>query len=138
MEAVFFVCPPEAAHDVRSIDDVPGEPAGEPLAVASPGALAGLVQALGAESRGALRQLRDATCQSFPVWAFARGLASALASLDEREIDAVAERWLATHARELGDVDLYELSLCVAGLRNALGASAEDARLFVLLEEKAW
>jgi hypothetical protein len=138
MEAIFFVCGAGEAHDVRSSDDVPGEPAAEPLAVASPGALAGLVHALAPEARGALRQLRDATCQSFPVWTFARELASALASLDEREVDAIAERWLASHADDLGDADLYELSLCIAGLRDALGASADGARLFVLLEEKAW
>ena len=67
-----------------------------------------------------------------------REFASALASLDEREVDAIAERWLASHADDLGDADLYELSLCIAGLRDALGASADGARLFVLLEEKAW
>jgi len=137
MDAVFFVCAPEAARQVRSIDDV-GEPAGDPLAVESPGALAGLISALDAEPRSALRQLRDATCQSFPIWTFAGACTASIAALDDDQVDAVAARWLAADAAALPDADPYQLALCLGALRDALHGAASDARLFVLLEEKAW
>ncbi len=137
MEAVFFVGSPGEIGVVRSADDLPHEPAGDPLRLESPAALAGLVDSLGLGARGALRQLRDATCQSFPVWCFGREATSAIAAIDEADLDPVAERWLAAAGDSLPDADLYELSLCLGALRDAVRRD-EGARLFVLLEEKAW
>lgn len=138
MDAVFFVGIPSDANGVRSVEDLPHEPAGDPLPIESPGALAGLVAALGLDSRGALRQLRDTTCQSFPVWSFNRDAATAIATLDEAGADAVAERWLGAEGDALGDCDLYELTLCLGSMKQALQDGDLGSRLFVLLEEKAW
>ena len=138
MDAVFFVGIPNDAAGVRSVEDLPHEPAGDPLPIDSPGALAGLIAALGLDSKGALRQLRDTTCQSFPVWCFGRDASTAIAKLDEAGADAVAERWLAAEGDALGDCDLYELTLCLASMKDALRNGDLGSDLFVLLEEKAW
>ena len=138
MHAVFFVCRPEEASGVSSIDDLPGDSAAEPLAVDSPGAVAGLVSALGAKLRESLGPLRDATCQSFPVWTFSQTFAAAIEGLDDGDLECVARRWLACTENAFRDADLYELSVCLGELRDAIRARAPEEQLFVLLEEKAW
>ena len=130
MEAVFFVSAPESAVGVTCVDDLPGDPAGEALAVGSPAVLTALVELL---EGGLLQPVRDATCRSFPV-----ELGRAIAGLDTAGLDALADRWHARAARELGDAHPYDLSLCLGEIRDALLASAPGEQLFVLLEEKAW
>jgi len=137
MEAVFFVSAPGAAIGVACVDDLPGDPAAEPLAFDAPAALAGFVEALLGTARDALRPLRDATCQSFPVFSLSRELAAAVADLDATSLDAVAERWYERAADSLRDATPYDLSVCLGEIRDSLRASDDDERLYVLLEEKA-
>ena len=138
MEAVFFVSRPEDARTVASIDDLPDGPASEAVVVDSPGAVSSLVTALGAEQSGGVRPLRDATCQSFPVWLFSREFCKALEALDDDDLDAVAWRWKTGAEEDLRDPDLFELAICLGELRDALRHREPEERLFVLLEEKAF
>lgn len=133
MEIVFFIADPVEAKGVASSDDLPGDVAAEPMTVDGPGALLGLAEALGAGSGPAVRQLRDATCQSFPVWAIAEPLCEALASMSDERLDEKAEAWK-PHDR----VDLYERASCLTELRDALRLRDAGERLFALFEERAF
>jgi hypothetical protein len=138
MEAIFFVSRPEDAMGVTCVEDLPGDSAAEPLLLESLGALSGLVEALLGGASDALRPMRDATCRSFPVWAFSDETHEAISQLDAVATEQVARSWHEYAADSLGDADLYDLSLCLEDLRDALRLRAPGERLFVLLEEKAW
>lgn len=138
MEVLFFLATRDDAGGIRSIDDLQDDPAAEPLEVESPGALVALAFALCGSSNGALEQLRDATCQSFPVWALSAEFVAALESLSESDMDRVAESWLEKAGEHEVAADLYELTTCLTDLRDALLARQNrEAELFALLEEKA-
>ena len=138
VEATFFTCPREAAVGVSSIDDLPCEPAGEPLRIESSGVLSALARTLCGEQASKLEPLRDATCRSFPVFQFASAVSQKLAALPETRVDEIAERWLADASWQGADIDLHEAACLLSDLRQALRASeSTDAPLFVLLEEKA-
>ena len=138
MQAIFFACPRADAIGVGSVDDLPCDPAGEPVRIESPGVLAALARTLGQDDASAVRPLRDATCRSFPVFEFARGVPRALAALPEPSIDEAAENWLADESWQGGDMDLYETACLLSEIRRVLRESDScDTGLFVLLEESA-
>jgi len=133
MEIVFFLAQPHEASGVASSEDLPGDGSVESLAVDGPGALIDLGLALGFSDGPVVRQLRDATCQSFPVWALAESFCQRLESLDDEEIDIRAEAW------QVGDkVDLYERATCLTELRDTLRDRADGQSLFALLEERVF
>jgi hypothetical protein len=138
LEATFFIAPSAKASGVSSVDDIPGEPAAEPLVVASPGPLLVLTKLLGAAGSGAVSPLRDATCRSFPVWEYRADVAATLSALSEEEIEGIAEA-LANDPSAAGmDADLFELATLLSDLGESLRSSSDpEDRLFVLLEEKA-
>lgn len=139
MEATFFIANQRQAAGVRQYDDIPTEPIGEPLPVASAKVLVALASALSGEPQGPLQPLRDATCQSYPIFSFDPKVVGALVELKDEEVDAVAERWFAQACWPDGEVDLYELSEFLQQLRGSLGAVRNlGDRLFILLEEKAY
>ncbi len=133
MEIVFFVAAPGEAACVASRDDLEVDLAAEPVRVDGPEALIGLISSLGFEGGRGMRQLRDATCQSFPVWCIGRDVASRIAELDDETIDGIAKAW---HTDS--DADLYEKASCLTDLRDALQARQAGERLFALLEERAF
>ncbi len=138
MEATFFICRRERALGVRDIDGLPAEPVGEPLRGDATGALFALVGILTSAARGAIQPLRDATCQSFPVWSFAPEVVDALVAMSDPDIDRVAQAWLENETSQELDADAYELSLLLGELRQELSARDDsEMELFVLLEEKA-
>jgi hypothetical protein len=138
MEATFFTCPRQDAVGVSAIDDLPCDPAGEPVRIESAGVLSALARALCGEGASRVEPLRDATCRSFPVFEFASSVEQALAGLDEARIDEVAESWLADASCQGADIDLHETACLLIEIRDALRDSeTPEARLFVLLEEKA-
>lgn len=132
MEIVFFVASASEATGVASSDDLPGEPAAEPIAAIGPRALRDLAAALDVEGSGA-SPLRDATCRSFPVWRIDPALCRRLAGLDDDEVDAYADRWVPDER-----LDLHERASCLTDLRDALRERADGERLFALLEERAF
>jgi hypothetical protein len=138
MEALFFTATREMATRVRSGEDLEDEPAAEPLRVDSPGAVVALSVVLCGNGRGSIEQLRDATCQSFPVWSLSASFANALSSIRDEDIDSIAESWLEKAGGAEIEADLYELTTCLTDLRRA-SASAQDGgeQLFVLFEERA-
>ena len=133
MDLVFFLAHPDDARQVASIDDLPGDVAAEPIPVEGPAALAELASMVGSSAGPATRQLRDATCRSYPVWVVADACREALAALDDERIDAVAESW-----KGCGDADLHERASCLGELREALRDRREGEELFVLFEERIW
>ena len=138
MEATFFVCPREDAVGVGDIDDLPCEPAGEPVRIESTGVLAALARCLCGDAASAVEPLRDATCRSFPVFEFANSVPQALAALSAERIDEMAESWLADASWKDADIDLYEAACLLTEIRRSLrDRKAPEAMLFVLLEEKA-
>ena len=137
MEATFFVCSRGDAIGVRSIDDLPVDPAGESLPLESTGVLSALARGLGGTAAGKLEPLRDATCQSFPVFEFADGASAALAEMDDDAIDELGESWLADPGWQGADVDLHEATTLLVEIRQALRDATPETALFVLLEEKA-
>ncbi len=138
MEATFFTCPRVDAVGVTAIDDLPCEPAGEPVRIESTGVLSALARTLCGTEAGDVQPLRDATCRSFPVFEFASDVPKTLAALPETRIDAVAESWLSDPSWQGADIDLYETACLLISIRQALRDSdAPDAPLFALLEEKA-
>ena len=138
MEATFFTCPRDAAVGVSSIDDLPCEPAGEPLRIESSGVLSALARALCGEQASKPEPLRDATCRSFPVFEFASAVSQKLAALAETRVDEIAQRWLADASWQGADIDLHEAACLLSDLRQALEESkSPNPALFVLLEEKA-
>ena len=74
MEATFFVSNQKQAVRVRYYDDLPVDPIGEPLFIPSPKALVALASALSGREQGSMQPLRDATCQSFPIFTFEPGV----------------------------------------------------------------
>jgi hypothetical protein len=138
MEATFFTCPREDAVGVSAIEDLPCEPAGEPLRVETTKVFTTLARALSGDRACKLVALRDATCRSFPVLWFPGTAVRALAALDDVQVDELAERWLDDPAWQGCDVDLYEVCTLIGEIRLALvAAESADPPLFVLLEEKA-
>jgi hypothetical protein len=135
MDAIFFSCSKAAAVGVGSSDDLPCDPATEPLRLSDLSPLVSLALLLGVEE--APRPLRDATCRSFPVWALGSQVASRIRSLEEEAIDPLAESWQKQSGSSL-DADLFELCTCLADLRRALRGCGDGESLFVLLEERAW
>ena len=135
MDALFFLARGGDALGVTSSHDLPVDPAAAPLRLEDPSPLAGLAHVLDIERRA--RPLRDATCQSFPVWELGRDLTRRIAALGDAEIEDVAERWL-KHDETSLDADLFELTTCLADLREAIRAAERGESLFVLLEERAW
>lgn len=139
MEAIFFTGTRDRATRVRSGDDLDDEPVAEPLRVESPGAVAVLAVVVCGKDSGSLEQLRDATCQSFPVWSLSAPFAEALSTLSEDAVDSVAEAWLVKAGSAELDADLYELTTCLIDLRQALSKCGDRGeQLFVLFEEKAF
>ena len=138
MEATFFTCAREEAVGVSAIDDLPCEPAGEPVRIQSVDVLAALAHALSGDGARAVTPLRDATCRSFPVFEFALEVPRTLAALPDAQIDETAESWLSDASWHGADVDLYQIASLLGDIRHALRDSdSRQARLFVLLEEKA-
>jgi hypothetical protein len=138
MDATFFTARPQEAMGVSAWDDIPDEPAGESLRIASPGALSALGRLLCGETARVVAPLRDATCRSFPVWAFDAELGRRIAELSDEEIDAVAERWLEDPGLQGTEGDLYEVATLLADLREAIrDRSGPEQQLFVLIEQRA-
>jgi len=139
MEATFFVSNQKQAVRVRQYDDLPVDPIGEPLCIPSLKALVALASALSGEEQGPMQPLRDATCQSFPIFTFEPGVVRALANLSEESIDEIAQSWIERANWDEGDVDLHELSNFLKELQEGLGAIRNlGERLYILLEEKAY
>ena len=138
MEAIVFSSTAAGATRIRSADDLEAEFVAEPLVVSSPRVFALLAQAAGLEEIAALIPLRDATCQSFPVWILARALSESLAELSEDQMENLIERWREGLGDEALDADPYELSIWIAEIQAAWQESERaDEQLFVLFEEKA-
>jgi hypothetical protein len=133
MEIVFFLALPDEAQSVTSSDDLPRDPAADPIVVDGPAALLELGVALGLEDKPVMRQLRDATCQSFPIWALSDTLCGRLGALEDEEIDPSAEAW-----RPNPSSDLHERASCLTALRDALGSCEDGETLFALFEERAF
>ncbi len=139
MEATFFIANPKQAAGVLQYDDIPTEVIGESIPISSPRALVALAAAVSGEPQGPLQPLRDATCQSYPIFCFAGKIVRALASLKDGEIDPLAARWFEDAGWDEGEVDLHELGEFLQELRSGLaGVRDLGDRLFILLEEKAW
>ncbi len=139
MEATFFVANQQQAIGVRQYDDLPVDPIGDPLVVQSPKALGALAAALSGAESGSIQPLRDATCQSFPIFTFEPSVVRALVELPEDDLDAVAQAWLDAGNWNEGETDLYELTLVLRELQEGLGAIRNlGERLYILLEEKAY
>ena len=141
MEAIFFIARTEEALGLRSSHDLPVEPAAEPLPLESPDLIVLLASLLLPGAR-AVRPLRDATCQSFPVWDFEPALSDRIAALPDDEIERLAERVSRELEKQAPGCDRGELEMllepCLQDLRQALRERGPHQRLFVLLEEKAW
>ena len=100
--------------------------------------LSALARALCGEDAGRVEPLRDATCQSFPVFEFSSSVSRTLQGLDEGDIDEAAQSWLADERCSGADIDLHETACLLADIRDALrGSESDRPKLFVLLEEKA-
>jgi hypothetical protein len=138
LEATFFVASPADATGVTCIDDLPVDPAGESIRIGGVAWIRALGPLLGLVDRLALEPIRDATCQSFPVFGLGADAASRIAGLGDERLDEVAGEWLETTPVGEHDFDLHELSELLRALREALSAcSGVDEGLYVLLEEKA-
>jgi len=133
MEIVFFLAQPHEARGVTSSEDLPGDGSVESLPVDGLSVLMDLGQALGLGDGPVARQLRDATCQSFPVWTLIESFCQRLESLDDEQIDSHAEAWQADEKS-----DLYERTTCLMELRDALRVRQAGESLFALLEERAF
>ena len=136
MDATFFTTDLERALGVFTYDDLPVDPAGDPVRVPSPGFVFALIALLGGDRARQARPLRDATCRSFPIWDLGPHVSERLARADDPEIDTLAAAWLAMG--EAVDSDAYELALLLGEIRAALRCRAAGERLFVLLEERAF
>ncbi|MGH0036379.1 MAG: hypothetical protein ACQGVK_15235 [Myxococcota bacterium] len=140
MIVTFFTALRDEASGVGRVDDLPDGPLGEPLSLDSAAPLRALASLLAGEGQGAgAGPLRDATCQSFPVWEFASPVTRALAGCSDAALEAVAERWLEPLRSGGGDVDLYEVESLLRDLHEAArDLDGEGAQLFALLEERAF
>ncbi len=139
MEALFFISDRSSAVGVRSQDDLPTDPLGEGLPVQGLRSLRPLVSVLAQNADDALRQLRDATCQSFPIWSFSPTLVGALRALDATQLESVGQAWLDACGDAPPDADLHEICLLLEAIQSGL-READDVgeELFVLLEERAF
>lgn len=131
MEATFFESSRGEAAGVASLDDLPGEPVGESLRFESLAWLRRLAELVGLPASDFGEPLRDATCQSFPVWELGDRMCERVARLSDQSLDVAAERWVDA---AVADADAHELCELLCALRQAL---AEGASLYVLIEEKA-
>jgi hypothetical protein len=139
MEATFFVAKQQQAVGVRHYDDLPVDPIGEPLQISSFKTLLALASAVSGTEQGPIQPLRDATCQSFPIFTFEPGVVAALAKVDEADLDGIAQLWLDTADWDDQDPDLYELSDFLRDLQSGIGTIRNlGERLYILLEEKAY
>ncbi|MFT5444099.1 MAG: hypothetical protein ACI8W3_003151 [Myxococcota bacterium] len=139
MDATFFVANQKQAVRVRHFDDLPVDPLADPLFIQSPKALTALASAVSGSQQPPMQPLRDATCQSFPIFTFEPAVVKALSKLNDEEVDEVAERWLEAANWEDGEVDLYELSEFLKELNQGLGGVRNiGEHLYILLEEKAY
>ena len=132
MELVFFIARPEDARGVASSHDLPGEMAAEPIRADGFAALTALGERVDAGPQPAFRQLRDATCCSYPVWSVSDAVCTRLQGLDDEQIDGLAELW-----QPHPESDVFDRSGCLAALREGLGVRAAGEALFVLIEERA-
>lgn len=144
MEAILFCSTSAEATGIRSADDLDAEFVAEPLVVSSPRVFAILAQVAAAEGDAArhetpgLAPLRDATCQSFPVWEVSESFADSLGGLGESQVDDLVERWRSALGSETLEADPYELSTWLVELQGAWKESDRRTEgLFVLFEEKA-
>ncbi|MFP8871511.1 MAG: hypothetical protein VCB43_08840 [Myxococcota bacterium] len=139
MEATFFIAKQQQALGVRHFDDLPVDPVTEPLCIPSTKTLAALATVVLGQEQGAMQPLRDATCQSFPIFSFEPAVVRTIGRYSEDEIDNVAELWLETGAWDDGDADAYELSTFLTELQEGIGTIRNiGERLYILLEEKAY
>jgi hypothetical protein len=139
MEATFFVAKQQQAIGVRQYDDLPVEPIGEPLEIPSFKTLVALAAAVSGDAQGPMKPLRDATCQSFPIFSFEPSVIKALANATEDEIDDIARLWLDDADWDDQGPDLYELSEFLRELKAGIGAIRNfGERLYILLEDKAY
>ncbi len=139
MEATFFIARHQQAVGVRHFDDLPVDPVTEPLRIPSTKALISLASVVLGQDQGPMQPLRDATCQSFPIFTFEPAVVRTISRYSEEEIDDIAALWLDTSAWNDGDVDLYELSTFLKELQEGIGTIRNIGdRLYILLEEKAY
>ena len=132
VEIVFFLAHPSDARSVTSSHDLPGDPAGEPIAAHGPRALLDFAVALSPDAGMGFVPLRDETCRSYPVFSVSRRLCDRIEGLDDETIDGIALAW-----RPHDDTDAWERATCLAALRDALRDRDADEELFALLEERA-
>ncbi len=139
MEATFFVAKQQQAVGVLNYDDLPVEPIGEPLKIPSFKTLVALASAVSGGAEDPIKPLRDATCQSFPIFSFEPSVVNALANAVEDDFDKIARLWLDTADWEDQGPDLYELSEFLKELKEGIGTIRNlGERLYILLEEKAY
>ena len=133
MELVFFIALPEEAVQISTMDDLGADPAAEPIAVVGPRVLKDLMSCVVSQgSNLRVEPLRDATCQSFPVWSIPERFCAALAPMEEEELDARAASWSTG-----SDTDPYERAMELTELRDAVRHRSPGQRLYALLEERA-
>lgn len=135
MEVTFFVCRSDDAVGVAHADDLPVDPAAEPLRMPGLETLRSLLVQLGGVEAARLEPLRDATCQSFPVFELAA--AAPLGALAPDSVEPVAAAWRDQADWRGEPPDLDVLCELLDDLRVAVAAAGGDEKLFVLLEEKA-
>jgi hypothetical protein len=139
MEATFFVAKQQQAVGVRHFGDLPADPVTEPLQIPSAEVLIALASVVLGRDQGPMQPLRDATCQSFPIFTFEPAIVDTIGRYSEQEIDGTAQLWLDSAAWDDGDVDLYDLSLFLKELQDGIRMIRNiGERLFILLEEKAY
>jgi hypothetical protein len=139
MEATFFVARQQQAVGVRHFGDLPVDPVTEPLQIPSAKVLIALASVVLGQEQGPMQPLRDATCQSFPIFTFEPAVVDTISHYSQEEIEDTAKLWLDSTAWDDGDVDLYELSLFLKELRDGIGMIRNiGERLYILLEEKAY
>lgn len=139
MEATFFVAKQQQAVGVRHFGDLPVDPVTDPLQIPSIKVLIALASVVLGQDQGPMQPLRDATCQSFPIFTFEPAVVDTISRYSEQEIDDAARLWLDSAAWDDGDVDLYELSLFLKELQDGIRMIRNiGERLYILLEEKAY
>jgi hypothetical protein len=137
LEAIFFVDRTSGAIGVASSADLAVDPACESLRLRSPAALLALARILGPNAQPAVEPLRDATCQSFPVWIFAREARDALVNASDETLERIGDQWWDAITADEVDAESYELAERLQQLQAELCSAEPDAQLLVLLEQKA-
>lgn len=139
MHACFFRASVASAQRVRSSQDIGVDWIAEPLALGMPGALPALLRSMGGVDLAGFSQLRDATCQSFPVWSLGAAAVTWLGGATDAELETLAASWASHPDSAEMDADLHELDELLGVMRAAcLECASDDQRLFVLLEETAF